>query len=96
MGLNALGMVPHFALYAQKQDKPIIQSHLWSLVVFVLATAIFTLWNSLLAVPAGYACSQLFILLWKSWAYYHLTPLPYRYPSRFSVRQTRAEGSSNR
>ena len=86
MGLNALGMVPHYALYAQKQDRPIIQSHLWSLVVFVLATALFTLWDSLLAVPAGYACSQLFILFWKSWAYYRLTPLPYRYPSRVPAR----------
>lgn len=87
MGLNAIGMVPHFALYAQKQDRPIIQSHLWSLVVFALATAAFVLWDSLLAVPAGYAFSQLFILLWKSWAYYRLTPLSYRYPFRPAASQ---------
>ncbi len=79
MGLNAFGMVPHYALYAQKHDRPIIQSHLWSLAVFVVMTAVVTMWSPLLAVPVGYASSQLFILLWKAWAYWRLTPQPYRY-----------------
>lgn len=63
--LNALGMIPHYALYAQSRDRPIVQSHLGALAVFVPTTALVALWSPILAVPAGLCMSQLFILVWK-------------------------------
>lgn len=63
--LNALGMIPHYAIYAQNRDRPIVQSHIGALAVFVPTTALMAMWSPVLAVPAGLCVSQLFILLWK-------------------------------
>ncbi|MGD8105565.1 lipopolysaccharide biosynthesis protein [Pantoea sp. FN0302] len=68
--LNALGMIPHYALYARHFDKPIIYSHLSSVPVFILSTWILSQWNHIVAVPAGLVFSFLFILIWKTVAYY--------------------------
>lgn len=78
MVLYALGMVPHYALYAQGIDRPIIQSHLASLLVFIVATWLFSQLWPLLAVPLGLCAAFTLILVWKSWAFFRLTPLPYR------------------
>ena len=67
--LNALSLVPHYALYARGQDKPIIHSHLAALVVFVISTLALSAHVSVLAIPIGLAFSFLVILTWKSLAY---------------------------
>lgn len=70
--LNALGMIPHYALYARHSDKPIIYSHLISVVVFILITWLISKWDHITAVPVGLVGSFFFILIWKSTAYYIL------------------------
>ena len=78
MLLYAFGMVPHYALYAQRIDRPIIHSHIASLLVFVVATWLFSQRWPLLAVPLGLCAAFALILVWKAWAFFKLTPLPYR------------------
>lgn len=78
MIIYTLGMVPHFALYAQGIDRPIIHSHIASLFVFGIATW----WCSprwpLLAVPLGLCAAFAIILVWKAWAFFKFTPTQYR------------------
>lgn len=76
--LFALSMVPHFALYAQGIDRPIIHSHIASLFVFVMTTWLFSQRWPLLAVPLGLCAAFALILVWKTWAFFKFTPLPYR------------------
>ena len=78
MVLYSLGMVPHYALYAQGLDRPIIQSHLTSFIIFVIATWLFSQRWPLLAVPLGLCAAFALILIWKGWAFFRLTPLQYR------------------
>jgi O-antigen/teichoic acid export membrane protein len=75
--LNALGMIPHYAIYAQKRDRPIIQSHLAALPIFAVVTAVASVWVPLFAVPLGLCASQLFIIAWKLRAYLQCTPEPF-------------------
>lgn len=75
--LNALGMVPHYAVYSQKRDRSIIQSHLAALPVFIAVTALVGIWEPLFAVPIGLCASQLFIIFWKARAYLTCTPRPF-------------------
>ena len=76
--LSALGMIPHYALYAQGLDRPIIHSHIASLLIFVPTTWLLSLYWPLQAVPAGLCVACVFILLWKSLAFIRLTPAQYR------------------
>ncbi len=76
--LYALGMIPHYGLYAQGRDRPIIHSHIASLIIFVLATLSFAQSWPLLAVPLGLCVSFFVVLCWKSWSFFRLTPAPYR------------------
>lgn len=76
--LYAFGMIPHYALYAQGWDRPIIASHVASLLMFVVATSILSIYLPMLAVPAGLCAAFALILAWKSWAYFRLTPPQYR------------------
>jgi O-antigen/teichoic acid export membrane protein len=76
--LYAVGMVPHYALYAQGQDRPIIHSHIASLVCFIPTTWLLSTHWPYLAVPLGLCTAFALILLWKSWAYFVLTPTQYR------------------
>lgn len=78
MVLYCLGMVPHFALYAQGRDKPIIYSYIASLVFFVLTTWLFSQWKDYLAVPLGLCAAFALVLFWKTLAFYRLTPIHYR------------------
>lgn len=75
--LNSLSMVPHFALYAQHFDRPIIISHLISLAVFLPACLLLQEWNHELAVPAALSLSMLVMLLWKTAMLYRHTPAEY-------------------
>lgn len=69
MIINALGMIPHYALYAQGKDRPIIVSHILSMFVFVAATSLFIRFQPLTAIPMGMSAAFAFILLWKSVCY---------------------------
>lgn len=68
--LNALSMVPHFGLYAQGRDKPIIYSHGASLVFFVASTWLLSDRFGPLAVLLGVNLAFALILIWKSLAYW--------------------------
>lgn len=81
MVLNGLGMIPHYALYAQKQDRPIVHSHIWSLPVFYMVTFLVSRQSPMLAVPLGLCASQAFILLWKAAVFYRVTPVSFRWPA---------------
>lgn len=70
--LNALGMIPHYALYAKNKDKPIIYSHVMCIFVFVASTAIISKWNSVTAVPIGLTIAFFFVFIWKAFACYNL------------------------
>lgn len=78
--LYAMGMVPHYALYAQGRDRPLIFSHIAGLVMFIAATWLFSLYWSQLAVPLGLCVAFFLILFWKSIAFLGLTPVHYRSP----------------
>ncbi|VVM43034.1 MULTISPECIES: lipopolysaccharide biosynthesis protein [Pseudomonas] len=77
-GLYAVGMVPHYALYAQGQDRPIIHSHIASLICFIPITWLLSAHSPYLAVPIGLCSAFTLILLWKSWAFLTLTPVQFR------------------
>lgn len=72
MIVNAISMVPHYALYARGHDRPIIYSHIAALIVFVLATWAFSTYFSAMAVPIGLNCSFAVILAWKGFSYVQL------------------------
>lgn len=79
--INAVGLVPHYALYARGEDKSIVYSHLAALPAFILATWAFSETFAILAVPIGLNVAFFLILLWKSLAYWQLkkvdiTPSP--------------------
>jgi len=70
MVINAIGMVFHYALYAQGQDRPIIASHLAGIVVFVAVTCLVSRAMPLVAVPLGMVLAFAVILLWKSISFF--------------------------
>ncbi|MFW0755456.1 lipopolysaccharide biosynthesis protein [Pseudomonas sp. H11T01] len=76
--LYSLGMVPHYALYAQGLDRPIIHSHIASLLIFIPTTWLFSHYWPLQAVPLGLCVAFFLILLWKCVAFIRLTPAQYR------------------
>lgn len=76
--LYSIGMIPHYALYAQGLDRPIIHSHIASLLIFFPVTWLLSRYWPLQAVPAGLCIAFLFILLWKCLAFIRLTPAQYR------------------
>ncbi|UVO19518.1 MULTISPECIES: lipopolysaccharide biosynthesis protein [Pseudomonadaceae] len=76
--LYAVSMVPHYGLYAQGHDRPIIYSHIASLLCFIPVTWLFSLHWPLLAVPLGLCTTFMLMLLWKVWAFFYMTPVHYR------------------
>lgn len=74
--INALSMVPHFGLYAQGHDKPIIYSHAVSLIFFVVATWFLGEYFGPVAVPLGLNLAFALILVWKSLAYWQACKAP--------------------
>ena len=69
MVLNAIGLVPHYGLYARGQDKPIIYSHIASMLMFATCTWALNQRFGPLAVPMGVNAAFLLILIWKIHAY---------------------------
>lgn len=76
--LYSIGMIPHYALYAQGLDRPIIHSHITSFLIFFPVTWLLSHYWPLHAVPAGLCIAFLLILLWKCLAFIRLTPAQYR------------------
>ena len=72
MIVNAVSMVPHYALYARGHDRPIIHSHIAAFIIFVLATWLLSTYFSAMAVPIGLNSSFAVILVWKGIAYMQL------------------------
>lgn len=72
MAVNAIGMVPHYALYANGFDKPIITSHILGLASFVAVTWMVGRGGSPLAVLVGLNAAFFMILGVKSTAYLFL------------------------
>lgn len=69
-----IGLIPHYCLYAQKKDLPIIGSHLLALPIFAISS--YTL-NHVLAeasVPAGMAVAFVFLLTYKYFYLQWCTP----------------------
>lgn len=77
-GIYALGMIPHYGLYAQGYDRPIIFSHIAGLFIFLIAAWLMSLYSQQIAVPVGLCVAFTFILFWKSLAFFKLTPAQYR------------------
>lgn len=75
--LYAIGMVPHYALYAQSLDRPLLQAHVLGLAVFVLVTVL-SLPAGGMAVLYGLGAAFVAILGWKGRAYRIHTPAVYR------------------
>jgi len=69
MVINAFSMVPHFALYSQGKDKPIIYSHVAALLAFVASVLAFQTSWPLLAVPIALNVSFAVILAIKTVSY---------------------------
>lgn len=78
MVIFSLSMVPHYMLYAQGHDRPIIYSHVAAFVCFIFGTVIASAWDVLLAVPIALCMAFAALLFWKSMAYMRLTPFEYR------------------
>jgi O-antigen/teichoic acid export membrane protein len=72
MTINALGLVPHYALYARGEDRPIIYSHVVGLLAFCGLTWGISGQYSVLAVPIGLNAAFIGILIIKSIAYWAL------------------------
>jgi O-antigen/teichoic acid export membrane protein len=70
MVLNAVSMIPHYALYASGQDRHIIYSHIAALIVFVLSVWVLSRSQSALAIPLGLNFAFALILIWKSASYW--------------------------
>lgn len=78
MALYNFSMIPHYALYAQRMDRAIIQGHIAALLLFVPVTlSLVSIWPTL-GVPIGLCVAISLMLVWKVAAYIRLTPVRYR------------------
>ena len=78
MVLNVLSMVPHYALYAQNRDRPIIQSHSFGFIVFIASAWLLSINHASIAIPLALCMAFIFILFWKTLAYIRLTPVAFK------------------
>lgn len=65
----ALGMIPHFGLYAYSRDKDIIIAHIISLVLFLVVTSIVSFISPLFATGFGLLAAFIWIGIFKQWRY---------------------------
>lgn len=75
--LYSLGMIPHYYLYAQGKDRPIILSHLLGCTVFFISTWVLSSAVSYMAVPISLCIAFFAILTMKTLAFFFLTPRNY-------------------
>lgn len=69
MAINAISMVPHYALYACDSDKPIIYSHIIGLFVFTVVTTLLTDQFGVDSVVYGLNSAFLIVLVLKTHSY---------------------------
>jgi O-antigen/teichoic acid export membrane protein len=72
--LSGLSMIPHYALYACRNDKPIVWSHLASLPIFVCAAYYLNTDLKEAAIPAAMAIAFFCLLIMKSYFYRRSLP----------------------
>lgn len=72
--LYALGLVPHYALYAQGHFRPLLVAHVAGLASFTAAAALLSGRAGAIAVPAALGIAFAVVLGWKLVAYRRLTP----------------------
>lgn len=72
--VNALGLVPHYALYSANKDKPIIISHLLAFFVFFIAVFLLRPLSFYMSVPQALFITFLFIFVFKTAAYLVIIP----------------------
>lgn len=76
--LYSVSSIPHYGLYAQGYDKSIVFSHFLALFVFLLVTRFLSDIYQDKAVFMGLVSTFTVLLIWKTWAFYRLTPRQYR------------------
>lgn len=72
MVINAIGWVPHYALYAGGHDRPIILGHIAALPAFVLTVWALGHIYAAEAVPIGLCIAYAVVLLSKTFAYWRV------------------------
>ncbi len=80
MVLYGFSMVPHYALYAQGHDRPLVVTHIMVFVFFVAIVWILSVPLGAMAVPYALCVAFGLMLLMKLSAYAVLTPALYRIP----------------
>ena len=70
MIFNAIGMVPHYALYARGADRSIVYSHILALMVFIIVTYVLSGYWGVVAIFFGLNAAFIIILMWKLFAYF--------------------------
>jgi O-antigen/teichoic acid export membrane protein len=63
--ISAISMIPHFGLYALRQDRSIIVSHLFSLPIFFIGTITLSHFYETTSIPMSLALTFLFLLIFK-------------------------------
>lgn len=80
MAIYSFGMVPHYGLYAQGKDRPIIFSHFAGLIAFVPVCWLATRWAPSVAIPIGLCVAFGVILIWKTLVLLRSTPREHLFP----------------
>lgn len=73
--LFGISMIPHYGLYARREDRTIVFSHLASLPIFLLGALVLIPLIGVAAVPAAMCLAFLFLLLAKLLAFKRCGPL---------------------
>lgn len=63
--ISAISMIPHYGLYALRQDRSIISSHILSLPIFFFATLILSQSYNTLSIPISLLLTFSFLLIFK-------------------------------
>jgi O-antigen/teichoic acid export membrane protein len=75
--IQGVGMVPHYALYANRADQAIVGAHVTAVPVFALTTLALAGWINEYAVGWALVSAYSWIVMWKTIAYSRLQPLPF-------------------
>lgn len=76
--LFAISMIPHYALYAQGQDRHVIYSHIVIFIIFIPLTWGISKLSAIMAIPITLCIVFAIMLIWKILAYVALTPDNYQ------------------
>ncbi|SFK08003.1 hypothetical protein SAMN04488082_11399 [Desulfomicrobium apsheronum] len=63
--ISAISMIPHYGLYALRQDRSIIVSHLFSLPIFFIATIALSQFYDTISIPISLAITFSFLFIFK-------------------------------